>query len=86
MDFTKYEMQLIDWLDSGEFEYGGNYIYYDEWDMKIFRGVISSLIKKDIISIDWANSSAYDFDISNPGVDYIWITLTDLGFQYFPEE
>ena len=86
MNFTELENQLIEHLIDSEFGHGGNYVYFDEWDMKTTRGVIASLVKKEIIEIDWANSSRYSNDISNPGVEYLWLCFTGKGIKTFPEE
>ena len=85
MNLTDLEKGLIHLMDS-EYCYGGNFIYFDEYDMKKMRGVISSLIKKKIIEIDWANSSAHNNDISDPNSEYIWVCLTDFGIELFPDE
>ena len=76
MKFTDLEKGLIEHLIDSEFHHGGNYVYFDEWNMKVTRGVIASLVKKGIMEIDWANSSRYANDISNPDVEYLWLCST----------
>ena len=69
---TEREWEIIRWIsDETEFEGYGDYIYHDEWDMKIYRGVISSLIQKKVCEIDYGCSDEKD----NGG--YTWLYLID---------
>ena len=47
------EWEIIEWI-SDETESMGcaDYIYFSDWNMNIYRGVISSLIQKGICKID----------------------------------
>ena len=58
MNITGKEKQIIKALEWSDFAnesepglYG--YIFHDEWNMDVFRGVMSSLAKKKIVS--WSN-------------------------------
>ena len=58
MSFTKLELNFIAYFMDTEYEKGTGYCFHDEWNMNITRGVISSLIKKNIICIqntEWAS-------------------------------
>lgn len=55
MKITNLEKQIIEALEYGDFAneseaglYG--YIHHDEWNMNVYRGVMSSLSKKGIVS------------------------------------
>jgi hypothetical protein len=53
MKLTEKEMKIIEWIsDETEFEGCADYIYFGDWNMTIYRGVISSLIQKGICGID----------------------------------
>lgn len=47
--FTKLELEFIDYFKETEYCVGGGYVFHKEWNMKQTRGVISSLIQKDVI-------------------------------------
>lgn len=48
-NITELEKEFIKFFEYTEWgEYGG-YLHSEDWDMKVTRGVISSLIKKNIV-------------------------------------
>ena len=53
---TEKESKILKSIEDSEFSMEGNglcgYIDEDEFDMKIYRGVLSSLIKKKIIGVE----------------------------------
>ena len=52
-NLTDKEWEIIEWI-SDETESMGcaDYIYFSDWNMNVYRGVISSLIQKGICEID----------------------------------
>ena len=72
MDITNKEKQIIEALEFSDFAneseaglYG--YIHYDEWNMIVYRGVMSSLSKKGVVV--WSEAE-YVNDDPNSGM--IW--------------
>ena len=49
MNLTENEMKILAMLIENEYGEGCGYVFFDEWDMRIYRGVLSSLIQKNII-------------------------------------
>ena len=68
LKLTEKEIKVLKAIENSEFSMDGNglcgYICQNEFDMKIYRGVLSSLIKKQVIGVEdmdgevwvWINS------------------------------
>jgi len=71
VELTKMEMEIVDAIEMSDHSTDGHglggYIYKDEFPMKKYRGVISSLIKKGVIE-----SENYEVN----GEDYTWCCIT----------
>ena len=56
---TEKEAEILDYIATCDFSYDGNglcgYILDFEFDLKVYRGVLSSLVKKDIITAEGIN-------------------------------
>lgn len=68
MNFTKLELDFIDYFKETEYCVGGGYVFHNEWDMKKTRGVMSSLIQKNVII-------TCDDSLSEPDYPSTWISL-----------
>jgi len=65
---TELEKAFIKYFEYTEYgEYGG-YLFPQEWDMKVTRGVISSLIKKNIVLACADVGEKYNYIYMNPEV------------------
>ena len=70
MNLTTKEREIIEWIcDETEMQGFGDYIYFNEWDMNVYRGVIGSLIQKGACAIDEG--------CTNQKEGYMWLYLTD---------
>ena len=71
MSFTKLELDFIAYFMETEYEKGTGYCFHDEWDMNITRGVISSLIKKNVIDIQ----TAEELELEGSEYPATWIMI-----------
>ncbi len=68
VSITKLEKQIIEALEYNDFANESapglhGYIFHDEWNMTVFRGVMSSLSKKGIVS--WSEAEYVNDDPRN---------------------
>lgn len=61
IELTDKEMNFVAYFMETEYGEGCGYVFFEEWDMKKTRGVMSSLVKKGVITHideDWRSMGA----------------------------
>ncbi len=73
-EFTQLELEFIAYFMETEYDKCAGYVFHDEWDMKVTRGVMSSLVKKNVIT-----DLIVDCDCTNE----TWVSIDVDRFEEF---
>jgi hypothetical protein len=68
IDLTSLERQFVEYFIDTEYGYGCGHLFHNEWDMKITRGVMASLVKKNVLVV-------IDDDLSEPSYPSTWVCM-----------
>jgi len=78
---TEKEAKVLRAIENSEFSDEGNglcgYLWEDEFDMKIYRGVLASLVKKGVIGVD---------DMEQDGEINTWVWIKNDFVMYIEEQ
>jgi len=76
MKFTQLELEFIAYFMDTEYCRCGGYVFYDEWNMKVTRGVMASLVKKKVIT-------GTDDTCSEPDYPSMWVSIDEGRYEEF---
>tara|TARA_B110000444_G_C18801872_1_gene577874 strand:- start:650 stop:1066 length:417 start_codon:yes stop_codon:yes gene_type:complete len=66
--FTNHEKNFVEYFLDTEYGEGCGHLFHSEWDMKIIRGVMTSLVKKKVLTV-------VDDSISDSDYPSTWVAM-----------